>query len=212
MNPKCITMCPVHWSVQHDHHLSQMFFCYYPVLRTGCLHGYNLSEGTRLPVVSSCIHLQVHAETGHSLWSLQGRGDTVQYSGSGRAVAMLNSVLQKACGAVAQGVGKGQLILSLKGRCGCRVHSNQAGATNKSKSTKSQDQTRGISWDSCLVGINPHRPFADKIRVGCSSKEAVLRFKSRNHQATTPRPLNPRTAEDKIVCKHCGGQKWCKVH
>ncbi|TSK20125.1 Islet cell autoantigen 1 [Bagarius yarrelli] len=30
-------------------------------------HGYNLSEGTRLPVVSSCMHLQVQAETGHSL-------------------------------------------------------------------------------------------------------------------------------------------------
>lgn len=45
--------------------------------RTGPLRGYTLSEGTRFPVVSSCMHLHVHAETGHSLWSLQERGHTV---------------------------------------------------------------------------------------------------------------------------------------
>lgn len=33
-------------------------------------HGWRVSAGTRFPVVSNCIHLHVHADTGHSAWSL----------------------------------------------------------------------------------------------------------------------------------------------
>lgn len=36
----------------------------------GTFHGWTVSAGTRFPVVSNCIHLHVHADTGHSAWSL----------------------------------------------------------------------------------------------------------------------------------------------
>lgn len=34
------------------------------------IYGWTVSAGTRFPVVSNCIHLHVHADTGHSAWSL----------------------------------------------------------------------------------------------------------------------------------------------
>lgn len=34
------------------------------------LYVWTISAGTRFPVVSNCIHLHEHAETGHSVWSL----------------------------------------------------------------------------------------------------------------------------------------------
>jgi hypothetical protein len=37
----------------------------------GTFHGWTVSAGTRFPVVSNCIHLHVHADTGHSAWSLK---------------------------------------------------------------------------------------------------------------------------------------------
>lgn len=52
---------------------------YFPIIRVMSVlfwgtsegsHGCTVSAGTRLPVVSSCMHLHVHADTGHSAWSL----------------------------------------------------------------------------------------------------------------------------------------------
>lgn len=37
------------------------------------IYGWTVSAGTRFPVVSNCIHLHVHADTGHSAWSLKNR-------------------------------------------------------------------------------------------------------------------------------------------
>lgn len=40
--------------------------------------GWTVSAGTRFPVVSSCIHLQVQPDTGHSAWSLKNRSSNSQ--------------------------------------------------------------------------------------------------------------------------------------
>lgn len=41
-----------------------------PHFETRLFYGWTVSAGMRFPVVSSCIHLHEHAETGHSVWSL----------------------------------------------------------------------------------------------------------------------------------------------